>query len=227
MKEELKKEFETFEQENYNVIDLEEKERIEKELEELKEQILSDGLKEDTKINIQEKILEIEKEIDNHNRFKVDNLNKANWCLKRIGKLKQEIEDITEFGKIEKSKIEQFINKKIENCERNIEHFTILLKQYIDEERENNDPNFKISVKNGTVNYGKVTQSYVYDDKEMLKFCKENGYNESIRVKEELNKTNFKKMLQIVDDKVVTEDGLVVDNVEIKTEQKLNIRTKM
>lgn len=221
--EDLKKEFmENITKEN-NYISYEEEKAIEKEIEDLKEQILSGVLNEKQMQFAQEKISIRENKIEEKKRFQVENINQANWCLGMIKHYKNKIEQIEEFKKIEKAKLDTFAKNKIENCDRNIEHFTYLLKDYIDREREI-DPKFSISTINGTVNYGKETSKIVYDENIMAQFCKENGYEDALKIT--LSKSAFNKMIEIMEDKVVTNDGLIVEDATIEKSKKLNIRTK-
>lgn len=221
--EDLKKEFmENITEEN-NYISYEEEKVIEKEIEDLKEQILSGVLNEKQMQFAQEKISIRENKIEEKKRFQVENINQANWCLGMIKHYKNKIEQIEEFKKIEKAKLDTFAKNKIENCDRNIEHFTYLLKDYIDREREI-DPKFSISTINGTVNYGKETSKIVYDENIMAQFCKENGYEDALKIT--LSKSAFNKMIEIMEDKVVTNDGLIVEDATIEKSKKLNIRTK-
>lgn len=221
--EDLKKEFmENITEEN-NYISYEEEKVIEKEIEDLKEQILSGVLNEKQMQFAQEKISIRENKIEEKKRFQVENINQANWCLGMIKHYKNKIEQIEEFKKIEKAKLDTFAKNKIENYDRNIEHFTYLLKDYIDREREI-DPKFSVSTINGTVNYGKETSKIVYDENIMAQFCKENGYEDALKIT--LSKSAFNKMIEIMEDKVVTNDGLIVEDATIEKSKKLNIRTK-
>lgn len=221
--ENLKQEFMESVTEENNYISYEEEKLIEKEIEDLKEQILSGILNEKQIEFAQEKISIREKKIEQKKRFQVENINQANWCLGMIKHYKNKIEKTEEFKKSEKAKLDTFAKNKVENYNRNIEHFTYLLKDYIDREREI-DPKFAVSTTNGTANYGKETSKIVYDEDDMAKFCKENGYEDALKIT--LSKSTFNKMIEIVEDKVVTNDGLIVEDATIEKSQKLNIRVK-
>ncbi len=228
--ENLKKELEDEKNKEFDsILTYEEKEEIEKEIAKLKEQILEET--EEKVINIQEIIEEKEKQLEKHKRFQVDNLNKANWVLGKIANLELEKNRLEEFLEQEVEQITNFVEKRNKVIEQNIEHFTIMLKTYIDNERENVDPKFSIKTPNGTVNYGKIQKKMVYNDDVILKFCKDNGYDNliNLKVSESLKKNDFKKMVEITNDNKVVfkEDGLIIEDIEIQETQKLNIKTKV
>lgn len=158
--------------------------------------------------------------------FEIDSLSKADWCFKKIKEYTKKKIQMEEYVKEEENRLKEFKKKEQEKYENNIEHFQILLRNYMDKELEN-DPNFKIKTLNGSANYGKKTKKLDYNDKDMIEFCKKNDLPQFIRTKEELNKSEFKTFLTITDEnKVVTKDGEILDNITVIEEQKFNIRCK-
>lgn len=110
--------------------------------------------------------------------------------------------------------------------ENNNQYLQYLIKNYLDKKREE-DPKYKITTAIGTVSTRKST-NWKYDDEKLLEFFKKNDMTKYIRVKEEVNKVDFKKEAVVTSSGavVVAETGEVVDGVEVTQEEKLSIRFK-
>ena len=109
--------------------------------------------------------------------------------------------------------------------ENNNQYLQYLIKTYLDKKREE-DPKYKITTAIGTVSTRKST-NWKYDDEKLLDFFKKNDMTKFIRVKEEVNKVDFKKEAIVTDSGVVvTEAGEIIDGVEVTQEEKLSIRFK-
>lgn len=159
--------------------------------------------------------------------FKVTDLASANWCFKKMKALQNKKTQIQEYVDFEQKRLEEYAEKEFRYIEESFNYFKTLLQDFVETQLEN-DPKFKISTVDGTASFGKVQQKIKYDDSVMLDFVKNNGLDEFVKVTttEKLNKTDFNKYLKIVDDKVITEDGEIVDSAYIETTQNFNIKLK-
>ena len=159
--------------------------------------------------------------------FKITDLSSADWCFKNLKRLKEKQKEINDYVNLEKTKIENYHINEINKIKSDKEYFEGLLRAYV-EEQEENDPKFKLSTVNGMASFGKLQQKINYDDSVMLDFCKQNKLDNFINVTttEKLNKKEFNSYLSIVDGKVVTEDGEVLENVLIEERRNFNVKTR-
>lgn len=156
-------------------------------------------------------------------QFVVDSLSSADWVMRKIKENKDRSGEIIDYAKEEIQRLQQFIKKEESRRDNNVAYLTQLLENYLLQRREE-DPNFKLKTVTGTASTRKST-SWNYDDEKLIDFLKKNDMAEFIRVKEEVNKADFKKAAIVTDSGVVvTEAGEVIDGVEVTQEEKLSIR---
>lgn len=166
--------------------------------------------------------------------FRVTDLSSANWCFKKIKNLKNKqkeldgyIETERQGLEIEAQRIQEHYEKETNKIKEDISYFEGLLKIYV-EERQEEDPKFKLSTVDGTASFGKLQQKIKYDDGAMLDFCKQNNLDKFINITttEKLNKKEFNNYLSVIDGKVVTADGEILQNTFIEEIQNFNVKTK-
>ncbi|KEI15787.1 host-nuclease inhibitor Gam family protein [Clostridium haemolyticum] len=154
--------------------------------------------------------------------FKVDSLESANWCFRKIRALKEQIETNKALADAERFRIDSWEKKENEGALSTIEYFENLLKTYFSQEREKNQK-FKLSTPYGKVSTRK-SKKWIYEDEEKIKnWIKDNGYDELIRIKEELDKTALKKAFKEGIDKST---GEIVPGIEIRTEETVSIKVE-
>lgn len=179
------------------------------------------------KINeMYDNFIEYENQIySGENRFIVDDFKKADWCLKKIKNFKKQKENIEEYVKEEIKKLQDFLEKESKKIDLDIEHFELLLKEYVDGETEK-DSSFKLKTITGSVSYGKVIKKIKYNENKILDYLIKNNYKEYIKTEviNKIDKNKFKKSLTILEDgKVINEFGEVVDNIEVEEYRNFNI----
>ena len=156
-------------------------------------------------------------------QFVVDSLSSADWVMRKIKENKDRSGEIIDYAKEEIQRLQQFIKKEEARRDNNVAYLEHLLENYLLQRREE-DPNFKLKTVTGTASTRKST-SWNYDEDKLIDFLKKNDMTEFIRVKEEVNKTDFKKAVDVIDSVVVIpETGEVIDGVEVIQEEKLSIR---
>lgn len=156
-------------------------------------------------------------------QFVVDSLSSADWAMRKIKENKDRSGEIIDYAKKEIQRLQLFIRKEESRRDNNVAYLEHLLENYLLQRREE-DPNFKLKTVTGTVSNRKST-IWNYDEEKLIDFLKNNNMAEFIRVKEEVNKTDFKKAAIVTDSGVVvTEAGEVIDGVEVTQEEKLSIR---
>lgn len=158
-------------------------------------------------------------------QFEIEDLSGVDWALRKIQKNTEALKEIKDYTDNEKMKYDLLYKRQQEMTENNNQYLQYLIKNYLDKKREE-DPKYKITTAIGTVSTRKST-SWKYDDEKLLEFFKKNDMTEFIRIKEEVNKVDFKKAVVVTDSVVVVpETGEVVDGVEVTQEEKLSIRFK-
>jgi len=156
--------------------------------------------------------------------FKITDLEKANWALRKISALNKGIAEIQGLAKYEHIRIDFWLDNTVESKKKSILFFEGLLKDYFKEERAK-DKKFKISTPYGSVTSKK--QQPVWEcDGTAIQALEELGLSELIEIKKSIKKSEIKKALKAVNGKAVTEDGEIVEGITIvEQEEKITIKT--
>lgn len=147
-------------------------------------------------------------------RFKIENLEAANWAFRKLAAIERKRGEIKELADKETERIKEWQEQEEKGLNNSKEFFEGLLTEYFIRQREV-DPKFKISTPYGKVSSRKQQPKWNYDNDKVLNWLKEND-TELIRIKEEINKVELKKKYQIVGNEVVTEDGEIVEGITIE-----------
>ena len=161
-------------------------------------------------------------------RFKIKDLESANWAfrkLKAIEEKKKEIEELAkkeiepykleiEPYKLEIDRIEEWKDTEHKSFDSSINFFNFLLEEYYREQRML-DPKFKVSTPYGKVTSRKQQPKWNYEDDKVIEWLLKND-KDLVRVKYEPNKTDIKNKYKVVGEKVVTEDGEIVEGIAIE-----------
>lgn len=167
-------------------------------------------------------IEEIEKEGEKE-RFKITNLESANWAFRKLKAIAEKEREIDELVEKEIERIKSWASKDKEQLDNSRKFFESLLEEYYREQREV-DPKFRISTPYGRVSSRRQQPKWNYNDRELLDWLKENQ-PELIRVKEEPNKVEIRKAFKVAGENVVTEDGEIVEGITIEErEPKVTIK---
>jgi phage host-nuclease inhibitor protein Gam len=165
---------------------------------------------------------EIEKQ-----RFKVDSLESANWCLKKLAVLEKEQQEKEELAKKEIQRIEEWLKSEKERIANSKRFFECLLEEYFVAEKEKN-PKFKISTPYGKVSSRKQQPKWVYDNEKAINSLKQAGLNDLIKIKEEIDKNKLKKSVTIVNGQAVTEDGEILEGITVEEQpEKIVIKAEV
>ncbi|WP_218696873.1 host-nuclease inhibitor Gam family protein [Mammaliicoccus sciuri] len=150
----------------------------------------------------------IEKELEDievKESFKVHDLDSANWALKKIAAINSKQTEVSKVAENEIEKIKLWEETELNRYEGSKEYLQSLLVEYYKAEKEK-DPKFKLSTPYGKVTSRKGTQKWEIPNKTMfINTLKERGFNNLVRIKEEINLADLKKQFH------VTEDGRVID----------------
>lgn len=158
-----------------------------------------------------------------YERFKIGNLEQANWALRKISAFVKKIGETNQLADKEVERIEEWRQAENNKVKNSMSFFEGLLIEYFTKEKAK-DPKFKISSPYGKVSTRKQQSQWIFEDEEFIKYI-EAAKPDLIRIKKEVNKADFKKIVgegkefSLLEDKIVNmESGEVVSGVSI-TEQ--------
>lgn len=157
-------------------------------------------------------------------RFKIRSIEQSNWAFRKLKALDEKVKQVTDLASKEIERILEWKENELKQVGRSREFFEGLLTEYFVRQKEM-DPKFKISTPYGKVSSRKSQPKWNYEDDKVLEWLKEND-KELIRIKEEINKAELKKKYQVMNGQVVTEDGEIVEGIEV-TEQPDSISIKV
>ena len=154
--------------------------------------------------------------MENNENFVVDNDNKAEWA---INKLKEEQQEADRLISICECQIEIY-KDKIDLYKQELEYKNSglkgMLQQYFDTvEHKKTKPQESYKLPSGTLKL-KYKEKIVKDDSKLLEWLDSNGQDEYILINKSAVWGEFKKTLQKVDGKFVTEDGEIVEGVTVE-----------
>lgn len=153
-------------------------------------------------------------EIQERENFIVDTLEKATWAFRQLKKLTEEVEQNKAIAEGEINRIQSWLESVNKANLESISYFEGLLKNYYREAGK------KVNTPYGTVTARK-SKTWNYKDEEVLKFLNSNGYRNLIRVKEEINKSELKKIFK---DGVNQETGEVLEGVDIVDTESITVK---
>ncbi|MGO3751187.1 MAG: host-nuclease inhibitor Gam family protein [Peptoniphilaceae bacterium] len=169
----------------------------------------------------------IDEEVEEKERFEVTDLQSAEWCFRKIAQIKEGLEEQEIYTNNQIEEYKNYLRKYRDDAENSIAFFENLIKEYVDKKLEE-DPKFKLKTLKGTASYGKEKDSWDYGNEEkLLNFLKDNDLKDFIRVKESIDKTKLKTSVKVTEKgEVVTEDGEILEEVNVTKKRDFNIRIK-
>lgn len=151
--------------------------------------------------------------------FKIKDTETRDWCFKQIAKSKEKHKEINAYADAEIDKINRWRDEELKYYDTGF--YEAKLKEYYIEQRELN-PKFRLSTPYGTVSSRKTTKYNYVDEEQVIKYLKEN-HSAALRVKEEIDKNEFKKIYK---DGVDHETGEIIPGVEVGIVESFSIKTK-
>ena len=147
-------------------------------------------------------------------RFRIDNLEAANWAFRKLAAIERKRKEIQELANKEIERIKEWQEREERSLDNSKEYFEGLLTEYFAREREK-DPKFKISTPYGKVSARKQQPKWHYDEAKLIEWLKENN-KDLLRVKYEPDKNEIKRVYKVVGTNVVTDDGEIVEGITIE-----------
>jgi len=154
--------------------------------------------------------------VEERERFKIETIDQVNWALRKLSAIKSKQSEIDGLADAEIARIKAWHESESRKLDDDKFFFESLLQEYMHSQRIN-DPNFKkTSTPYGTVKFRKTQPKWEYDDPKLLESLKSAGRTDLIRIKEEPNKVELKKAVQVAGEQVVDpESGAVIEGVTV------------
>ena len=159
--------------------------------------------------------------IEEREGFKIENLEGATWAFRKLRAIENKEAEIKVVAEEEINRVNAWKEKELEQYAKEKEYFNYLLEEYYRAERAK-DKKFKLSTPYGKV-ASRKSKKWIYEDEEnLLEYLKGNEPS-CIRVKEEINKTEVKKLFK---DGVNAETGEILPFVRIEEEESISVKVE-
>ena len=162
--------------------------------------------------------------MNDNERFKIDDLETADWALTKIAEAENEIEKNKSYADMQRHKIDEWetdINKEFENT---ISFMKSHLQLYLQTQDKKS-----IKLINGNIGFRKRQDKWnIQNNEELVKALESTELHDLIRVKKEPALSELKKYLTVVGDQVLYEKtGEVIEGIKIeKQEDSFNVKIK-
>ena len=157
--------------------------------------------------------------------FYIKNTIEADWAFKKIRAKKEEFEEKKNYILSCIARYEEYLADVTADYERSVEHLEFLLTDYVKRETANN-PKFKLKTAEGSV-VCRHNKKWNYDNEKVLEYLKNNDLSEFVIIKEEINKSELKKAMQVTDGLVsVPSTGEIIDGITVTEEESYSISLK-
>lgn len=156
-------------------------------------------------------------ELTERERFTVKTIDEVNWALRKLAAINAKKAEIERLAAEEVARINYWKDAESGKLEQNALFFEALLHEYAIHQRDD-DPGFKkTSTPYGTVKFRKQSPKWNYDDKALVECLKSSGLIDLVRIKEEPNKVELKKVAIVRDGKVIDpSSGTIIDGVTVE-----------
>ena len=153
--------------------------------------------------------------------FAINDLQGATWAFRKLRAIEEKQRELTSIAIEEKNRIDEWLSKESKSLDDDKAYFEGLLSAYYIEERAK-DKKFKLTTPYGKVT-SKKTEKYIYEDEQaIMDYCNMNELD-VIRIKEELDKSAFKKICK---GGVNQETGEVVPGVRVETVESISVKAE-
>ncbi|MFD2658565.1 host-nuclease inhibitor Gam family protein [Gracilibacillus thailandensis] len=149
--------------------------------------------------------------------FQIDNDQTANWALRKIKDITQQIQNNSELAQAEIEKIESWEQQEKEKLQQSIDYFQGLLAQYAVKKREE-DPKFKSQkLPHGKIGFRKKPAKWNYDKDKIIDSLTKNNMQDFIKVTYKPDIAGIKSLFDVQDGKVFNpETGEVIEGITVE-----------
>lgn len=162
-------------------------------------------------------------------RFIIQDVEQLNWAFRKLRAINKKQTEIESLAQAEYDRIKNWEIENTKKLKDSREYFEGLIEEYAQEKR-NKDENYKKdSTPYGELIFRKQQPEYVYDDEkteELIQYLQNQGRDDLLRYKTEINKADIKKAFAQQGDTLVDETtGEIIPHIQvIEREDKLNIK---
>ncbi|CUQ09672.1 phage protein [Clostridium paraputrificum] len=153
--------------------------------------------------------------------FKIENLEGATWAFRKLRAIENKEADIKAIAEEEIARITAWRDAELKQYEGDKQYFSFLLEEYYKNEKAK-DKKFKLSTPYGKVTARKSNKWNYENEEALVKYLKDNK-PELVRVKEEVNKTELKKVFK---DGVDKETGEILPFVTIEETETITVKAE-
>jgi len=156
-------------------------------------------------------------ELTDRDRFQLTSIDQVNWAFRKLAAIKAKKAEIEQLAAGEVARINAWKDTENGKLDENSLFFEALLSEYAIRKRDA-DPTFKKeSTPYGTVKFRKLQPKWIYEDETLLESLKSAGLTDLIRIKEEPNKVDLKKVVIVKDGQVIDpSSGAIIDGVRVE-----------
>jgi len=167
-----------------------------------------------TMTDLEEKLQTFEKQDE---KFEVNSLGSANWCLKKIKVAEDKKTELKQFIADEKAKLDLFFTETVKDYDDKIEYFSYLLEPYIAETlKDEKKKSVKLPV--GVVGFRASQPKIERDEEKLLAWVKANKAN-CVKTVESVSWSDLKTELKFEGKQAVTTDGEVVPGITVEEQE--------
>ena len=155
-----------------------------------------------------ELLKELEEKLETEEEFRVDDDQKAEWCLQKIREANADMEKWLEFYDQRKEAVKADTANRIAFFEHHLREYFNSVPHKVTKTQEN------YPLPSGKLVFKQQEPEYERDDESVLAWLKENGGEKYIKVKESLDWSGLKKTLTVCGETVADENGEVIPGIK-------------
>ena len=155
-----------------------------------------------------ELLKELEEKLETEEEFRVDDDQKAEWCLQKIREANADMEKWLEFYDQRKEAVKADTANRIAFFEHHLREYSNSVPHKVTKTQEN------YPLPSGKLVFKQQEPEYERDDENVLAWLKENGGEKYIKVKESLDWSGLKKTLTVCGETVADENGEVIPGIK-------------
>lgn len=152
--------------------------------------------------------------------FKLTNIDGLNWAFRKLRAYQTKKNEIDNLRNAELDRINNWHKKETEQLNDSMSYFENLVKEYYREARAI-DPKIKLSTPYGKISTRKSTKWNYTDEAETIKYLTDAGLLNAIRVKQEVNKEEIKKLCK---NGINQDTGEIIPGIIVKEEESITIK---
>jgi len=166
-------------------------------------------------LDLEDDLQRVSSEEETGRAFRIRNLDQADWAVRKIARLEARRQECRDLVEAESAKLAAWLKKQEEEADRERSFFDSLLRDYLEEQRQQ-DPRLKtIKLPHGRVGLRKQHPEYIRDNDQLLTWLQANR-PELVKVKTEPDWAAVKAAATVLGDIMADPDtGEVIEGIRI------------